>query len=386
MSGKPRAFFGVVAAVLVLASACTDGSGPAQVEPTPAASSSSPTADTGWEVREGVLDQSVTSRLREGWSEKRSDFLQLLNDNASDTRLVAGVNSEAFAGVAVVDAVTGKVLERVDPYLDREQSQVGGAADESFAVWKEYRSMQGLEDFVVKVWDRQRNQVRQIGESRRGPDGETFSSPWQDPLLLGSHAAWVEGTDFEGGGQLIVADLDSGRRHVITAAHPGWLAAHGSTLIWAESLRRGAPTQLFAVDVNTQKKVALPDGLKRLRGVTSLVYDGASAAWVRLNEVGVSLMLLPSMDSEPVEVKSFTDNGFSPPLYLTDRLLAAQISGGGVLFLDLESGRFAIEKAASFVKVAGPTLMVAPYSEVKPPRPLTLVRVPQEDIANMHDR
>ncbi len=386
MSGKSRAFFGMVTAVLVLASACTEGSGPAEVEPSPAARSSPPSTDTAWEVREGDLDESVTSRLREGWSEKRSDFIYAFNRNASDTRLVAGVKSEGFNGVAVVDAVTGKVLERVDSVIDREQSQVGGAADESFAVWKEYRSMQGLEDFVVKVWDRQRNEVRQIGESRRGPEGEMFSSPWQDPLLLGDRAAWVEGTDFEGGGQLILADLASGKRHVIKAAHPGWLTAHGSTLIWAESLRRGAPTRLFAIDVNTRKKVALPDGLKKLRGAGFLVYNGKAAAWVRTNDVGVSLMVLPSMDSEPVEVTSFTDNGFSPPMALTDRLLVAAISSGGLLFLDLDSGRFAIEKAASFATVAGPNLMVAPYSEVKPPKPLTLVQVPQEDIASMRDR
>ena len=178
-----------------------------------------------------------------------------------------------------------------------------------------------------------------------------------------------------------------GKRHVLPgAAHPGRLSTFGSTLIWAESPARGAPTRLHAINVGTREPVELPKGLKDLRGAGFLVTNGKTAVWVRTNDVGVSLMALRSMDAKPVEVKTFTDNGFSPPFAMTPRSIAAAISSGGLLLLDMESGRFAIQQDASYAVAAGSTLIVAPYVEVQNkehPPPLPFAQISQDDATNI---
>ena len=307
--------------------------------------------------------------------------------NASSTHLVATVKSAGFYGIAVVDARTGKVIERVDPSANGENFQAGGQANENFAVWKEYRTANSLDDYVVKEWDRQQQKVRQIGESRRTSDGVPYPSTWQSPVLADGNAAWVEGADDEGGGELVVADLASGKRHVVPgASHPGRLSAFGSTLMWAESRAPGAPTQLHAIDIRTREPVDLPDVLKDVRGAGFFITDGNAAAWVRTNEVGVSLMAKRSVDAKPVEVKSFTDDGFSPPFSITPHTITASVSSGGLLFLDLKSGRFAIQKEASYAVVAGSTLMVAPFSIAKNKddlAPLPFAQISQSEATKM---
>lgn len=313
-----------------------------------------------------MLGDSTVSQLRKGWKADWPNQAQPFEVNASSTKLVAAVKSKGFYGVAVIDARTDGVIEQVDPFADREKSQAAGQSNEDFAVWKEYRSLNGLDEYVVKVWDRKRQKVRQIGASRRTSDGVTYPSTWQSPVLADGNAAWVEGSDDEGGGDLVIVDLATGKRHVVPgAAHPGWLSTFGSTLMWAESPARGAPTQLHAIDIGTREPVELPGALKALRGAGFLITDGKAAAWVRTNDVGVSLMVKRSMEAKPVEVKTFTDDGFSPPFSMTPRLITATISGGGLLLLDLTSGRFAIQKDAYFAAVAGSTLMVAPFVVTK---------------------
>lgn len=329
------------------------------------------------------MGDSTVSQLRTGWKAGWPDRAQPFEVNASSTNLVAAVKSRGFYGVAVIDARTGGVIEKVDPSANGEDFQVGGQANEDFAVWKEYRTPNNLDDYVVKVWDRKQQKVRQIGESRRTSDGVTYPSTWQSPVLAGGNAAWVEGTDDEGGGELVVVDLATGKRHVVPgAAHPGRLSTFGSTLMWAESPARGAPTQLHAIDIRTHEPVELPWVLKDLHGAGFLVTDGKAAAWVRTNEVGVSLMVQRSSDAKPVEVKTFTDNGFSPPFAITPRSIAASISSGGLLLLDLKSGRFAIQEDASYAVVAGSTLMVAPFvvaENKEHPPPLPFAQISQND-------
>ncbi|MFI5430220.1 hypothetical protein [Aeromicrobium sp. UC242_57] len=324
----------------------------------------------------------TVTQLRKGWKADWVNHVQPFEVNPSSTKLVAAVKSEGFNGVALVNARTGEVVEQVDASASGEAFQAGGQANEDFAVWKEYRTPNSLDDYVVKAWDRRRHKVSQIGESRQAAGGVTYPSTWQTPVLADGRAAWVEGTDGEGGGDLVVVDLATGKRHVIPGvAHPGRLSAFDSTLIWTESHARGAPTRLHAIDIGTREPVELPQGLKGLRGAGFLVTNGKAAAWVRTDDVGVSLMVLPSMDAKPVEVKAFTDNGFSPPFSITPRLVTASISSGGILFLDLESGRFAIQDDASYAVVAGSTLMVLPFTTAKSehPPPLPYAQISQND-------
>ena len=374
------AFLAPLTAVVVLVSGCSPGE-----EQRPSESSSSPTSSvsTEWKVRQGTLGDSTVSQLRKGWKADWPNQAQPFEVNASSTKLVAAVKSKGFFGVALIDARTDGVIEQVDPFADREKSQAAGQANKDFAVWKEYRSLNGLDEYVVKEWDRRQHKVRQIGESRRASDGLTYSSPWQAPVLVDGNAAWVEGSDYEGGGKLVIVNLATGKRHVAPGAtHPGWLSTFGSTLMWAESPAPGALTQLHAIDIGTRKPVELPGALKALRGAGFLITDGKAAAWVRTNDVGVSLMVLRSMDAEPVEVKTFTDDGFSPAFAITPRLITASISGGGLLLLDLTSGRFVIQKDASYAVVAGSTLMVSPFvvaENKEHPPPLPFAQISQND-------
>lgn len=379
MSGR-SAFLASLSVVVVLVSGCSPGQ---ERRPSESRSSTPSSVATGWEVQQGTLGDSTVAQLRKGWKAAWPSRAQPFEVNASSTELVAAVESSGFYGVAVIDAKTGRVIEKVDPSANGDNFQVGGQANEDFAVWKDYRTPNNLDDYVVKVWDRKHQKVRQIGESRRTSDGVTYPSTWQSPVLADGSAAWVEGSDDEGGGELVVVDLATGKRHVVPgAAHPGRLSTFGSTLMWAESPARGAPTQLHAINIQTREPVELPEWLKDLGGAGFLVTDGKAAAWVRTNDVGVSLMVQRSSDAKPVEVKTFTDNGFSPPFAITPRSIAASISSGGLLLLDMKSGRFAIQDDASYAVVAGSTLMVAPFvvaENKEHPPPLPFAQISQDD-------
>ena len=66
----------------------------------------------------------------------------------------------------------------------------------------------------------------------------------------------------------------------------------------------------------------------------------------------------------------------------TPRSITASISSGGLLILDLKSGRFAIQKDASYAVVAGSTLMVAPLvlaEDKERPPPLPFAQISQDD-------
>lgn len=377
MSGRAT-LLTALTAVIVLVSGCSPGPERRPAESSPASSTS-----TNWKVRQGSLADSSISQMRNGWKADWANHVTPFEANASSTNLVAVVESDAFSGVAVVDARTGEVIKQVDRFVNGEGIQVGGQANEDFAVWKEYRTFGSLDDYVVKEWDRKQQEVLQIGESRRNPEGVTYPSTWQSPVIAAGNAAWVEASDDQGGGDLVVADLSTGKRHVVPrAAHPGRLSTFGTTLIWAESPTRGAPTQLHAIDIRTHEPVELPEWLKGIRGAGFLVTDGKSAAWVRINDVGVSLMVRRSSDAKPVEVKTFTDNGFSPPFSIASNVIAVSISSGGLLLLDLQSGRFAIQEDASYAVAAGGSLLVAPFVVVEnkaDPPPLPFAQISIDD-------
>ena len=66
---------------------------------------------------------------------------------------------------------------------------------------------------------------------------------------------------------------------------------------------------------------------------------------------------------------------------MTARSIAVSISSGGLLSLDLASGRFAIQKDASYAVVAGSTLLIAPFTTEKSqnPPPLPFSQISEAD-------
>lgn len=348
-----------LAATAILVSSCSgDGAGSSgngrdgKPDPTPR-----PTWTT---ATEGVLSDAAIDELERGWEPIWPHQVMPFRMNPAGDSVIGWVNDDGFNGIAVLDPKTGKAVERIDEFADPRNYQATGTVGDEFVIWKEFRSL-GLDEFVVKAWDRNDGQISEIGEGRYDPEsGDPILSPWQDPLLVGGkYAAWVERTSADGTGELVLADLESGERTILPSEHPGWLSSFDSTLIWAESPSAGAPTELHAVDVATKEIVELPEALQALRGAGYLVTDGKAAAWVRDDDSGITLMVLPSMMSEPVDIKTFKLDGFSPPLTLTSKVAVASISGGGIVVVNLSNGRYAIKKDASYANIAGLTFIIS---------------------------
>lgn len=106
------------------------------------------------------------------------------------------------ATLALVDATNGKVQKTVER-RDNPGSQATGAYDGSYAVWKETHIAGDIDDFVVKAWNAASGTIRTVGGSRRDSSGNVYPSPWEDPVIAGGRAAWIESTDSRGAGVIV---------------------------------------------------------------------------------------------------------------------------------------------------------------------------------------
>lgn len=310
-------------------------------------------------VSEGVFTDTTIGELERGWEPVWPHHFAAFSTNPAESSVVGAVSGDAFNGVAVIDPQSGKITEVVHKFTE-PKTQAHGNAGENFVVWQE-SSQYRLDEFVVNVWDRQSGTVTKIGENRADPKtGEAFPSTWDQPLLIADqYAAWVENTATGGAGELILMDLGTGERTILSTDFPRSLGSFDSTLFWRDAKNAGDPTELQAIDVATKEPVELPSALTELSDSTLVVTDGNAAAWVRLDGPDSVLMVLPAMDSKPVEIKTLEANGFSSPLVVMSDVVVAPISGGGILVLNLLTGRYAINKDASYVSPAGSRLLVS---------------------------
>lgn len=276
----------------------------------------------------------ITQALTSGWARVRNLQILPFTSTATGDRVVATVRSASFYGVALVNLRTNAVQP-----IDRFRAstyQALGAYDGQVAVWKEFHSQNGLDDFSVKEWSASTNSVATVGGSHKDPaTGKTFPSPWTEPALGSGHAAWVEGTDFTGRGRLVLLDTKSGLTTVDSSGHPGGaLLIYGSELVWAQSTKPGALTTVFAKSLITGRPATPPAALSAQRGGSSFATDGRGIAWVGPDQNS----LYYSGDGQKAGqlVTRLAVGGFNPPTVLrgstvmtadSDGVLAAETSG-----------------------------------------------------------
>lgn len=316
----------------------------------------------------------LVSQITKGWSSKGPYSITPFASAPDVHQVVAQVQGPGFDGVALVDATNGQIRSEIDRF-ENADVQAGGDFDGQFAVWKEYRSQTSLDDYVVKMWDRSTGRVSIVGRPHRTASGQTISSPWQDPVLRSGFAAWVEGLDARGAGQVVVLDLSRGTTAVVHRGHPGWIdIAKGGLLLWAESPRPGTNTTMHAYSLLQHQPQPTPLALVNAEGAWGFASDGQGIAWVGGNSNRV--FYAPNLQTRSAIVGRVTIGGFSPPITTSAGVVAAPVSAGGLLLANAATGAYSVMHHAAFAARAGTHLLIDAAAASKTnasPRPYAIV-------------
>jgi hypothetical protein len=335
-----------------------------------------------------IVPEAVRSRIKLAWGATWPRFVLPFQSNSETSQIVGSVKGRDFSGIAVVDARTGRIVTRVDAFEEPDIDQAFGSADAAHAVWKEYVT-RDLSQFVIKAWDRKTARVSQIGASRMAGDGESYPAPLEAPVIVGNVAAWVEGAGPDQLSELVVADLATGRRHVVRRGHVGWVSAAGSSIVWAESYQRGAQTTLRAVDATTLKPAELPPSLEDVHGAGYLASDGEASAWIDTDtdptsgSAVFSLVVSPTPTTPGRTIVTRRVGGFSPPVLVTSTAVVAQLSQGGVVVVDRRTGRYCELKGVYGANQAGPSIVLSGEADRYPNGAVAVLS--PADVASMED-
>lgn len=324
----------------------------------------------------------LQSALTNGWARPwPPEIVPFNGSNVAGTQIVANVRTATSSKVVLLDVATHAVIRAIAA-LPSSGAQAGGVFNGEYAVWKESDTPGQLDPFVVKVWTAATGKVDVVGGSQRMRGGDLAPSPWQDPVLAGTRAAWVEGTDAQGAGDIVVLDLASRRRTIGRRGHPGWIALTASTLIWAESDRPGAATTIRAQDPSSGAAVAVPEPLASASGAWGFVTDGKYWAWVANDP--------ESMFGGPIggtarEIARIPLGGASPPLAISHGMAVVPVSAGGLVFSNLRTGGWAFAERASWATQLSDGLLVSRMVMRKDgPGERSLAVVKADSIATLH--
>jgi hypothetical protein len=190
--------------------------------------------------------------------------LALANDERS---FFAEIYGKEYSGVVKIDALSSRYT-KIKRFTDPVNYQAAGDFDGRWLVWAEYHSLEDdLRDFTVWSWDSRTGRVRRIGAATRSPSGEFWPSAWQAPVAHRGYATWEQGAGPNEIGEIHVVELASGRDRVIRRGHPsGSFLIDGPRVIWPESMKKGALTEMRAADARTGRAVVAPPALRKLRG------------------------------------------------------------------------------------------------------------------------
>lgn len=292
----------------------------------------------------------LSEALAHGWIKSRAMQILPFTSSARLPWQVAQVRSSHFFGVALINLDTDQIVP-----IDRFRSpefQALGAFDGHNAVWKEFHSQNGLDEFVVKSWSKSTGTVSIVGRSHVDPaSGATYPSPWSEPVLASGHAAWIEGTDLVGAGQLKLLDTTSGRVRVVRSTHPGAVFIYGRDLIWTESTKPGANTRVFAQRLADAREAPPPAALVNLRGAGSFATDGHAIAWVGADQA--SLFYTPDGIAQAKLLVHFAVGGFNPPTVVLGSTVASAFSEGIVVANASGASAVPIRGGGSVTPVAG---------------------------------
>lgn len=216
---------------------------------------------------------------------------------SADERSVYVVRfSPAFSGVERVDP-DGRETH-IKAFADPVNYQALGHADGRYLVWYEYHSLYGLDDFTVFSYDSSTGKVRAIGSPRRDAQGNIYPSPWSPPVVSQGVAAYGRGTS---GGltEVVAVNLATGVRRVVRVGHAQAPLMWGASIVWPESPKPAALTQLFAVNGSSGLATSLPEAIKQIRGTPVVALADTQVAY--LDPERRSLLFSSSL-TEPAHV------------------------------------------------------------------------------------
>ena len=313
------------------------------------------------------------------------------------TQVAAAVQTARSSRIVLLDLVTHAVVRTLATLP--AATQADGVFDGRHAIWKESADGQ-VDPFVVKLWTAATGKVEVVGHSRRMADGNPAPSPWQDPVIAGGRAAWVEGTDAKGAGEIVVLDMASRQRAIAHRGHPGWLALTPSALIWAESSGPGAETTIQAQNPLTGAAIPPPEPLGHAIGAWGFVTDGTSWAWVApepssssaapsTGSTGEPPTETPALFGGPVggtarEIAPIPLGGAGPPLAISHGVVTVPVSAGGLVVADLATGGWALAKQASWATPLADGLLVGKMRRKGGPEVSPLAVVGADSVASLH--
>ncbi len=267
----------------------------------------------------------VAASLHRQWSALGRMSLNTFPSTASRPDVAASVFSPGFSGVAMVDLANGE-LNPIRRFTNARVDQAGGGYDGRYVVWKDYHSLDGLDDYAVFMWDSTTGIVSRVGGAHRSPQGHVYPSPWADPVVSGGYAAWVEGLDDRGLGEVVLLRLADHRRSVVRTGHPTSVALYDGRLVWGESMKPGALTVAKAVDLGTLRPATVPPALRHERGGSSFASSGGAVAWVGADSA--SVYYAPSPGAVPHRVFTMRSGGLNPPLSMRGALITSTTTAG----------------------------------------------------------
>lgn len=281
----------------------------------------------------------------------------------------ASVYSKRFSGVAAVAATESRVTP-IKRFGSPRNDQAVGAFDGRWLVWTEYHSLYGSDDFTTWSWDSSSGRLRRIGRATRMSSGEFWPSPSRPPDVRDGFATWSQGSGRGGLADVHVFDLAHGRDRIVRRGHPaGSFLVAGGLVVWPESPRPGALTEMRAADVTSGRAVAAPSALRALRGVSGLATDGGALAYP--NADYTSLWWSPSL-ATPARRVYATGN---PGSHIDN---SVQVAGRWVVFgvppalylADLMSGRYAKLSAGGYGRLDARTLVLLKATDSKAIHPI----------------
>ena len=272
------------------------------------------------------------------------------------SRMFVSTYGHDFSGVAELVVASGK-LHPIHAYAHPDRYQAGGAFDARYLVWFEHHSLYGLDDFTAYSYDTRGKVLRVIGQAHTDARGNFYPSPWQDPVASAGYAAFALGVGVRGLTEVMGVELATGKSKVLRRGHAQAPIMIATTVIWPESVAKGAETTLRAVDVRTGKTVGLSPVLRAVHGTPVLVGDGTRFAY--LDPSGHELFYSPAPGTPAKSVlrldhaEQFQDLGMAAHTLVwitTDATYVADTRTGSYARLVTNGGWVASAGAVSIVE------------------------------------
>ncbi|HEX2895081.1 MAG TPA: hypothetical protein VHO29_13870 [Marmoricola sp.] len=291
--------------------------------------------------------------------------------DASGDQIVAASRDRTVASIELLDLKAHRVVRTIAT-LPSSGAQATGSFDGHYAVWKEIDSPGDTDTFTIKVWNSVTDRVAVVGGSHKLPDGTAAPSTWEDPVIAAGRAAWIEGTDASGAGDLVLLDLVNGKRRMFHHGHPGWLALTPSLVIWAESSRPGADTSMMAADVVTGAAATVPEPLTGVRGAWGFVTDGNYWSWVAGDP---ATLYGGRVGGAPRAIAAVPQGGGSPPVAVAAGIASVPVSAGGLLLANVGTGGWTYNPRASWATNLSSALLVNKTTKKGGPDQSSMARV-----------